>query len=342
MGAELILERWCKLAGIITEEEKKGKELHVFDFDDTLGVTKSATLHVAFDYNGGDVNNPESYKPITDLTDRIGGKTASAANFTTDGITGDKLTTGADYLRGGQVVALDTDQYKHWKAGYMGKFEDPTKQVTYPDGNIEELLKKAAAKMNGKPGEIHAIDFTPSSSLGDVEPIDATLAKLSKEDGEGDVTAVVTARKGQTDMGTFGGGKVPAKNVEDIKDFLGDEIGMHPDYVFGAADFGNNVADKKREIIRDIVAGQDGKISDIFFYDDDKKNTDAVTKLKDDDTEELQGHNLNIFNYEFAHGASPEKPSFRTKIGRKKNENRMRLKESLRRIIHEVVRPRRS
>ena len=328
------------MAGVVLEQ----KELHVFDFDDTLGVTKSATLHVAFDYNGGDVNDPASYAPVEDLKNRIGtgSKTATEFGITTDGVTGDKLTTGPDYLQGGQVVALNTDQYKHWKANYMGKFKDPSKPVVYPDGDVEAQVKKAASKMNGKPAEIHAIDFTPSSHLGDVEPIDATLKKLSKEDSEGDITAVVTARKGQTDMGTFGGKKVPAENVEDIKDFLGDEIGMHPDYVFGAADFGNKVADNKREIIKNIVGGQSDKISDIFFYDDDKKNTDAVTQLKDDDDEKLKGAGLNIFNYEFAHGEKPDVPSFSTKIGKKKfkvkeEAARRGLKEELRKIIRQVI-----
>ena len=66
-----IVNRWCKLAGVITEqakaEERGRKDLHVFDFDDTLGVTTSPTLVAAIEYNGGDPEDPASYVPIKDL-----------------------------------------------------------------------------------------------------------------------------------------------------------------------------------------------------------------------------------------------------------------------------------
>jgi len=319
MKQDLIMERWCRLAGVITEQKK---DLHVFDFDDTLGITKSATIHVAFDYNGGDPNDPSSYSPVTDLAARIGksgaGKvrTSTQAGITTDGLSGDKLTAVPDYLQGSQAVVLNTDQYKIWKAKHMSGLSDPTRPLVYPNGNVEELVKKAAAKMNGKPGEIHAVDFSPSSGLGDAEPIDATLAKFSEREAAGDITAVVTARKGQTGMGTFGGKQVQATNVEDIKDFMGDEAGEHPDYVFGAADFGNKVADNKREIIKNIVGANPEGIDDVYFYDDDAKNARAVQRLEDD--EEMGDRDLNIFNYEFADGASPNKPSYRARIGKGK------------------------
>lgn len=343
MDKDLIIERWCKLAGIISED----KELHVFDFDDTLGVTNSATLHVAFDYDGNDPNDPNSYKPITDLASRLSSvlpgtvKTATQAKLTTDGISGDKLTAAPKYLVGAQVVALDTMQYKVWKSKVRDKGDNPLKPITYPDGNIETVVKDAAKKMKGTAGEIHAVDFTPSAGLGDVEPIPVMLNLLKKKESEGDVTAVVTARKGQTDMSTFGGGKVRAQNVDDIKDFLGDEIGEHPDYVFGAADFGNEVGAKKREIIKNIVDARPDDIDDIFFYDDDKNNTDEVQKLEDEDDESLVGKDLEIFNYEFSHGAKPSRPTYKTKIGRgkkaKKENHERRLKESLKRIIKKVV-----
>tara|TARA_R110000803_G_scaffold179248_4_gene241663 strand:- start:1588 stop:3054 length:1467 start_codon:yes stop_codon:yes gene_type:complete len=348
MKQDLIMERWCRLAGVITEQKK---DLHVFDFDDTLGITKSATIHIAFDYNGGDINDPASYSPVTDLSARIGksgtGKvrTSTEADITTDGLSGDRFIASPDYLQGAQAVVLNTDQYKIWKSKYMSGLSDPTRPLVYPNGNVEELVKKAAAKMNGKPGEIHAVDFSPSSGLGDAEPIEATLAKFAEREGAGDVTAVVTARKGQTGMGTFGGKEVVATNVEDIKDFMGDETGEHPDYVFGAADFGNKVADNKREIIKNIVGGSSGGIDDIYFYDDDTKNANAVQGLEDD--EEMAGRDLNIFNYEFADGASPEKPSYHTKIGKKsKKEARERkdmalLREFINRavMVESVARP---
>ncbi len=121
-----VSDRWLKLAGLLAEQKEKGgpiKDLHVFDFDDTLGVTTSPTLVAAVEYNGGDPEDPESYTPIKDLRNRVGTvvkglKTPKQAKVDSPGLSGDEVKSD-DELDDSQAIVLDTEQYRDWKEKYI-------------------------------------------------------------------------------------------------------------------------------------------------------------------------------------------------------------------------------
>ena len=186
----------------------------------------------------------------------------------------------------------------------------------------------------GKTGEIHVADFSPSSSIGtSVIPIKQMLNILANAENSGDDTAVVTARKGKTDLDALGGGKVPATNAADIKDFVSQEAGVSPDVVYGAADFSpTDPASGKRDLIIKLASDED--VDNIHFYDDDPENAKRVAQLCDD-APELTGKELDIYNYEFAKGENPTKPTFQCTIGESKS--RKLTERRIRRIVRKVL-----
>ena len=124
-------------------------------------------------------------------------------------------------------------------------------------------------QQQGRTGEIHVADFSPSSTIGDkVEPINQMLNVLAQANAEGDETAVVTARKGEKDLDALGGGKIPATNAEDIEDFIEKEIGSSPDIVIGAADYNpTDPASGKRDVIAQLYDQQVHFQPPLFLYD---------------------------------------------------------------------------
>ena len=318
--------RWCKLAGLLTEQSMppaesdprlsgKGmsnRDLHVFDFDDTLGITTSPTLVAAVEYNGGDPTDPMSYEPITDLASRVGRsikgiKLPTEINLNVPGLSGNFVNSN-DELESSQAIALDTEQYRDWKEKYITS-GDHVRLVVAKD--ISQQIKDAGKKMNqqGKTGEIHVADFSPSSTIGDdVIPINQMLTKLQSVESQGHETAIVTARKGEKPLDALGGGKIKAHNVADIETFVKDQIGVTPDFVYGAADFNpTNPSSAKKSLVNTLAKSPE--IDNINFYDDDPKNAKMVAQLCND-APDLAGTELEIYNYEFAKGADPTSPSF--------------------------------
>ena len=335
-----VSDRWLKLAGLLTEQKEEDgpiKDLHVFDFDDTLGVTTSPTLVAAVEYNGGDPEDPESYTPIKDLRNRVGAivkglKTPKQAKVDSPGLSGDEVKSD-DELDDSQAIVLDTEQYRDWKEKYIPS-GDHVRLVINP--NIGKDIRRAGQKMfqQGKTGEIHVADFSPSSSIGtSVVPIKQMLNILANAENSGDDTAVVTARKGKTDLDALGGGKVPATNAADIKDFVSQETGVSPDVVYGAADFSpTDPASGKRDLI--IQLASDENVDNIHFYDDDPENAKRVAQLCDD-APELSGKELDIYNYEFAKGENPSKPTFHCTIG--ESRSRKLTEKRIRSIVRKVL-----
>lgn len=319
MQKDLILERWCQLAGILTEQD----DLYVFDFDDTLGVSDAPTLVAASDYNGEDASDDESFEAVPDLASRIKKVVPGVGKVDIDvpGVSSGKLSTGPSSLQGSEVISLDTAQYRDWKEKYV-----PSRDVVriVVDDDTEGGIKKAAKEL-GKAGEINVVDYSPSSTLGSAKPIKNTLDILSRAGEEGNKTAVVTARKGTTNLDTFSGQKVPSQNASDIKKFVSDESGQSPDAVIGAADISNDTAAVKKDVIKKMASPK--SIKNIFFFDDDPENAASVAELGDDP--DLAGKELNIFNYDFADGEKPTKPTYKKKITAKN--------EALRRLIKSLI-----
>lgn len=324
----IITERWCALAGIITEQDdlqRDKRDLHVFDFDDTLGVTDSPTLVAAVEYSGGDPNDPKSYVPVKDLGDRVGVKVKGIqlpknSDFQFSGLSGNEVRSN-NKLDDAQAIVLDTEQYRDWKEKYIPS-GDHVRLVVAPD--IDAQIKSAGKRMSdmGTTGEIHVADFSPSSTIGtNVQPIDSMLDVFSTAESEGDATAVVTARKGETDLDSLGGGKIPATNAADIQDFLASEIGSNADVVYGAADFNpTDPATGKKDLIQRLAIKDD--IDNVHFYDDDPENAKRVEQLCNDP--ELAGTEIDIYNYEYAKGAKPTTPTSSCTVGMKMSESQIR------------------
>ena len=342
-----IVNRWSKLAGLLQEQEDKQvkspeRDLHVFDFDDTLGVTTSPTIIAAVEYNGGDPEDPASYIPIKDLNSRVGAqikglRAPTQTDVSSPGLNGNIVQSG-DELDDSEAVVLDTEQYRDWKEKYIPSGHH-IRLVINP--NISDDIRRAGQKMfsQGRTGEIHVTDFSPSSTLGtDVIPINNMLNVFSSAESAGDMTAVVTARKGKTDLDTLGGGKVAATNAEDIQDFLATELGTNADVVYGAADFNpSDPASAKRDLIGRL---HNPSIDNIHFYDDDPENARRVAQLCDNEaTEEAEGTELEIYNYEFSKGELPTKPTHSCTIGEHlKIERKLVLSElQLRRFIRTIL-----
>jgi hypothetical protein len=339
-----IVKRWCELGGVLNEQsvpqvKRSEKDLHVFDFDDTLGVTTSPTLIAAVQYNGGDPNDISSYTPIKDLKSRVsakvkGPKTPDQTDVNSPGLSGNVVRSN-DELDDAEAVVLDTEQYRDWKEKYIPSGEH-VRLVINP--NIGADIRKAGEDMfkAGKTGEIHVADFSPSSTIGtNVRPINQMLDLLSKANAAGDETAVVTARKGETDLDAIGGGKIPATNASDISDFVAKETGVEPDIVLGAADFNpSDPASAKRDLIMQLH-GKD--VDNIHFYDDDPENARRVAQIcQADGAEGMEGTELDIYNYEFAKGVDASRPTFSCTIGEKKIIRITR--RGLRKIIAETLR----
>jgi len=338
-----IIRRWCELAGVLEEQSTPGakrseNDLHVFDFDDTLGVTTSPTIVAAVQYNGGDPNDISSYEPVKNLKTRVsakvkGLKTPEQSSVNSPGLSGNVVRSN-DELDDAEAVVLDTEQYRDWKEKYIPS-GDHVRLVINP--NIGADIRRAGEDMSraGKTGEIHVADFSPSSTIGtNVKPINQMLDLLSKANASGDETAVVTARKGETDLDTLGGGKIPATNASDISDFVEKETGTTPDIVLGAADFNpSDPASAKRDLIMQLHGKN---IDNIHFYDDDPENARKVAQIcQGEGTEGMEGTELDIYNYEFAKGVDASKPTFSCTVG--ENKIIKLTRKDLKQIIAEAL-----
>lgn len=297
------------------------KEIHAFDFDDTLGVTSSPTIHMAVMYSGGDPDDIRSYQPVTDLAQKLQGSVSGkvqspSENDVVKGMGVDNVIDDlGEPFNGAQVAVTDTAQYRDWKEKYLPSVGGSRLVV---GGDLMAKLTDAAKKRNGKPGEIHIVDFSPSFTLGNVKPIDPTIQRLGDEESQGAFTAVITARKGKTDLDTIKGTKQPARNAADIRDFLASK-GAEPDLVMGAADISNDTADNKRKIMKSLALSKGA--TDVNFYDDDPENVKAVAKMcTDDDLKRKvrkrgEPMKLSLYNKHFDRSPDVGQPSQECTIG---------------------------
>jgi hypothetical protein len=284
-------------------------DLYVFDFDDTLGKTDSPTIVAAVDFGGGDPTDPKSYTPVRDLRHRLqssGIPTLGSVLLATDlppelrgDVSGRFISGTGTPLDGAEAVSLDTAQYRDWKEKYIPSVG----KRTVVGGDVQSKLTGLGSTMS-RPGEIHVTDFSPSSTLGDVRPIQSTISLLKQAEDAGADTAVITARKGRKNLDTISGGKKKANNANDIYKFLS-KFGVKPDRVIGAADISNSTADNKRKMIKSIAKVK--KPDEIKFFDDDPENVNAVHDLCND--EELAGTQISLYNADFEHEGIPDPSS---------------------------------
>jgi hypothetical protein len=271
-----------KLVDILFEDVIPGnsppdKQVHVFDFDDTLGLTTNANGVMLYrDGKPAHKNEAEVKKWLASL-----GIPENAI-----------LEPGIKQIRerdGGFAVYLSSSGLAKVQKAF-----EPSKQG---------VTTGFADKVN-QPGETILIDFTPSSgtNVKDTKPIGSTINKMKKANAQGSDTIVITARKADGVGTDFHGNDVPATNSKDMEDFLADQGAKPTDGVMGVT--GQN---KGLAIIKKYLASDEEAPEEIHFYDDLKKNTDEVEGA----VAQKVPSELHIYGPgEFAHDeADPERPN---------------------------------
>lgn len=260
------------------------KQVHVFDFDDTLGLTTNANGVML--YRDGEPAH-KSDAEVSEWLKSIG-------------------VGGKDILDPG-IVSIDE---RGGYAAYISSAALAKIQKAFP----KDKQAVTGVSEPAPDGENVLIDFTPSSntSLDTTTPIKSTIEKLKKADSQGSDTIVITARKA-TGKGTdFHGKPVDATNAEDMEEFL-DAQGAPPTQgVLGVT--GQNKGDA---IINKFMKRPDPP-EEIHFYDDLVKNTSEVEAAV---AEKVPAE---LFIYgpgEFAHGeADPDRPTKSFARGTKKTQ----------------------
>tara|TARA_Y100001973_G_C5155936_1_gene310738 strand:- start:125 stop:1156 length:1032 start_codon:yes stop_codon:yes gene_type:complete len=294
------------------------KDMHIFDFDDTLGVTDAQTVVAASEKRRGD-DGEVKMRPITNLVDRLDAEGVNAKlPHEVEGGLGDfndylakdqYLTVGPDGIRGAQPVVLDTAAYADWKNRYIGA-SGKSRMRAVTQANDTSTLKRALGDEYEEGTEVHVADFSPSFTLGNVKPIGDTINLARSQQREGDDVGVITARKGETKLDNFQKkDAVSATNKQDIEKFMNSQ-GVNLDFAYGAADTGNAVSGIKADLAKSEFIDSDAE--DLFFYDDDRSNTEAVfNKLCNDPELEREKPNstIAVYNAHFDNGlpSSPNK-----------------------------------
>lgn len=271
-----------KLSKILFEDNVPGnasaeKQVHVFDFDDTLGETSNANGLMLY------VNGKPAHKTRREVLEWLRNFGVSSKDILNPGI------VSIPEREGGMAV-------------YLSSLGLARVQRNYPSEK-QGVTTGFADKVN-QPGETILIDFTPSSStdVKTTKPIKSTINKMKRANAQGSDTIVITARKATGTGVDFHGNPVDATNAEDMEDFLS-RYGARPtDGVMGVT--GQN---KGHAIIKKYIADDNEPPEEVHFYDDLKKNTDEVEGA----VAQKVPSELYIYGPgEFAHGgADPEKPN---------------------------------
>lgn len=271
-----------KLSRLLFEDTVPGnappeKQVHVFDFDDTLGETQNANGIMLYK------NGKPAHKTRKEVIEWLRSHGVSPKDILEPGI-------------------VPIRERENGMAAYLSSLGLARIQRNFPSEK-QGVTTGYADKVN-QPGETILIDFTPSSStdIKTTKPIKSTINKMKREEQEGADTIVITARKATGTGIDFHGNPVDATNAEDMEKFLS-KFGAAPtDGVMGVT--GQN---KGHAIIKKYISGDREPPEEVHFYDDLKKNTDEV--------EAAVGGRVpsELYVYgpgEFAHGgADPENPN---------------------------------
>lgn len=272
------------------------KQVHVFDFDDTLGVTKNANGVMLYkDGKPAHKSEAEVKQWLTSL-----GIPASEI-----------LDPGVKPIK----------ERENGMAVYLSSSGLAKVQKAFPSDK-QGVTTGYADKVN-QPGETILIDFTPSSGTDadNTVPIPSTINKMKKANAQGSDTIVITARKATGTGTNFHGEPVEATNSTDMEQFLTKQGAKPTDGVMGVT--GQN---KGHAIINKYITSDDAP-EEVHFYDDLEKNTMEVEKA----VAEQVPSELYIYGPgEFIHDeANPEKPNKAFPPKTKKNEVRENAEQKL-------------
>ena len=221
------------------------QQVHVFDFDDTLGVSLNPAGVMLFR------NGQPAWQSSDDAKDWMSQNGISPDDVIDPGITKiNRLDGYAVYLTSGGLAKAQSKIPKG-KRGVV--FQDTESNVMNAD---EGLL----------------IDFSLSAGTNPdtVTPVKQTVDKMKLANMQGSDTIVMTARKSEGSLKNFEGEDVPVTNREDITKFL-QGYGVTPKLgVTGV------VGKNKGEKIKDLFFKNDNPPEEVHFYDDADFNTSDV------------------------------------------------------------------
>lgn len=271
------------------------RQLHVFDFDDTLAVTKNANGVML--YRDGQPAHKTEQEVLNWLSKY--------------GIGSDNLIPGPD---GKKIEFFDN------LGGYAAYVDSAKLASLTKSPDFKDRGKRFSADKKVTPpaeaGEALYIDFTPSGFVDQETtiPIRNVIDKMIDVEDKGADTMVMTARPGTGSGKNFKGDDVEITNARDIEAFLKKND----------ADSSNNPVD----VVMGVTGGEKGKYimtklkqyspddypEEIHFYDDADQNTDSVKKFVAGKTPA----EVHIYGPgHFSHGeADPNKPDLSV-VGRK-------------------------
>ena len=310
---EAIRSLLLEIEGVVTDgtpvpgDVPPEKQVHVFDFDDTLGLTKNANGVML--YRDGEPAHKSEEE--------------TAAWLDSMGVSQKHYLSGPNGETFEQPAGLDG------VAAYIDSAGLAKLQRAYPDSDGKQRITPNAPM--GAEGDVLYIDFTPSSyvNINTTDPIDNTLAKMKSVASQGADTMVITARaSNKSDPGvSFSGEKVVPSNAEDMEEFLASQGVTPSDGVLGVKGL-----NKGKEIIDRFFSSRslEDQPDEVHFYDDLSKNTiqvDAAVSGKVPAETFIYGPG------EFAHGeADPDNPTKATPANPEleaEKEKALQKKESL-------------
>lgn len=258
------------------------KQAHVFDFDDTLGLTKNANGVML--YKDG--------KPAH--------KTAkeAAAWLKSMGV------SEKNYLMGPGGEAFEQPAGLDGVAAYID---------SAGLAKLQKQIPRSQSSVSPKPpvdkeGDALYIDFTPSAfvDVNTTDPINSTIKKMKKAAAQGSDTMVITARASDKKKPgvNFAGEPVTPSNAEDMEKFLASQGAAPTQGVLGVQG-----ANKGVEIIKKFFKGRppEEQPDEVHFYDDLSKNTEEVDAAV---SGKVPAETFIYGPGEFAHGeASADSPS---------------------------------
>lgn len=232
----------------IKEEAALNKQTHVFDFDDTIAVTKSPNIVMLYD-NGAPAHQSEQ-EVINWLKQ--------------NSLRSDEVLKGPhgkyiEYIpsRKGYACYVSSSGLAKIQTNYPGK-----ESIT----GISEPLKV---------GQSVLIDFTSAFGVDSEtsKPIVQTIDKIKKLNAAGADTMVLTARRGEGKGKSIHGHEVEPTNKKDIISFLNKHGASPTDGVVGTTG-----GDKGQILYHKAVASkpEEEKPEELHFYDDLSKNINNV------------------------------------------------------------------
>lgn len=258
------------------------KQAHVFDFDDTLGITKNANGVML--YRDGKPAHKSS-KEAAEWLESMG-------------------VSEKNYLPGPNGETFEQPSGLDGVAAYIDSAGLAKLQKQIPRTQSSVSPKPPTEKK----GDALYIDFTPSAfvDVNTTDPINSTLQKMKKAASQGSETMVITARASDKKKPgvNFSGEPVVPSNSEDMENFLSSQGAAPTQGVLGVQ--GQNKGD---EIIRKFFKSRspEEQPDEVHFYDDLSKNTDEVDAAV---SGKVPAETFIYGPGEFAHGeADPENPN---------------------------------